>query len=453
MKINPKFQALIPPLSPEEFSQLEANIIADGCRDPLVTWSEGVHGTCKTCGEHFGFVPSDLTHCNKCNHHYSVGLSGGVCGNCHSPISKPCLTEISIDCTLIDGHNRYAICQKHGIEFDTKPMQFEDEDAAMVWIIRNQFGRRNLPPYTRAELALKLEPLLRKQAKENQGTRTDIQQKSAECLKPLDTRKELARVANVSHDTITKVKAINQNGSADDIAALRAGLKSINEVAIKLKKEARAVELGEQRAEVAKAGASIKPSDRWQVQCADMATWTTDKKFDFIITDPPYPKEFLQLYETLAIRSNDWLKDGGMLVAMCGQSYLNQIYEAMSKHLTYYWTACYFLPGQPTPLRQVNVNTTWKPLLIFTKGKYRGKIFGDVFRSDGNDKDHHKWGQSESGMLDIISKLVLPGQSVLDPFCGAGTTGVAALRHGCLFDGIELDKDNANISKKRMNEI
>ena len=83
---------------------------------------------------------------------------------------------------------------------------------------------------------------------------------------------------------------------------------------------------------------------------------------------------------------------------------LNEIYEMMSRHMAYYWTACYLLPGQPTPLRQVNVNTSWKPLLIFQKGKYTGKIFGDVFKSDGNDKDSHKWGQSVSGMFDIVSK-------------------------------------------------
>jgi len=73
-----------------------------------------------------------------------------------------------------------------------------------------------------------------------------------------------------------------------------------------------------------------------------------------------------------------------------------------------------------------------------------------VFKSEGNDKEHHKWGQSESGMLDIVSKICLPGQSILDPFCGAGTTGVAAIRHGCFFDGIDIDETNVNISKARL---
>jgi site-specific DNA-methyltransferase (adenine-specific) len=232
----------------------------------------------------------------------------------------------------------------------------------------------------------------------------------------------------------------------DQFEKVRKGVASLHEA----QKSVQATRRYEQRIEIAELGKNVKPSDRWAIQWNDIEHAEYKKQFDFIITDPPYPKEFLPLYETLAIRANDWLKDGGLLVAMCGQSYLNEIYAMMSKHLTYYWTAAYLTPGQPTPLRQVNVNTTWKPLLIFRKGEYKGKIFGDVFVSDGNDKSMHKWGQSESGMYSIISKMCLEGQSILDPFCGAGTTGIAALKHGCFFDGIEKEQENVEISHGRL---
>jgi site-specific DNA-methyltransferase (adenine-specific) len=55
-------------------------------------------------------------------------------------------------------------------------------------------------------------------------------------------------------------------------------------------------------------------------------------------------------------------------------------------------------------------------------------------------------------MFDIVSKICLPGQYVLDPFCGAGTTGIAALEHGCLFDGLELEAENVKISKARLHD-
>ena len=138
-------------------------------------------------------------------------------------------------------------------------------------------------------------------------------------------------------------------------------------------------------------------------------------------------------------------------MAMCGQSYLDKIYAMLSAELEYYWTCAYFLPGQPTPLRTRQVNTSWKPILVYgLSPKYDGKIFGDVFKSDKNDKDYHKWGQSETGMLSIISQVFVPGTSIFDPFCGAGTTGVAALAHGCTFAGIDIDEQNVNISRARL---
>lgn len=86
--IDNEFRALIPPLSTEERAQLEANILADGCRDPLVVW-----------------------------------------GN-----------------TLIDGHNRHEICTKHGLPFKVVSRDFPDREAAMDWMDANQLGRRNITP-------------------------------------------------------------------------------------------------------------------------------------------------------------------------------------------------------------------------------------------------------------------------------------------------------------------
>ena len=88
-------------------------------------------------------------------------------------------------------------------------MEFPDRDAVKQWIILNQFGRRNLSVYDRSVLALKLKPIIAEKAKANQGTRTDICQKSD---KSIDTKKELAKTAGVSHDTIHKVETIQNSG-------------------------------------------------------------------------------------------------------------------------------------------------------------------------------------------------------------------------------------------------
>jgi hypothetical protein len=80
-----------------------------------------------------------------------------------------------------------------------------DADAAKVWIIRNQFGRRNITPFTRVELVLLLEPLPQNSAK-------------------ADTREELAKLSGVSHDTIARGKVIQAKVSEEVKAALAATL-------------------------------------------------------------------------------------------------------------------------------------------------------------------------------------------------------------------------------------
>jgi len=170
--INDKFKELIPPLSAEEFAQLEFNLIQDGCREPLVLWS----------GRNI----------------------------------------------LIDGHNRHQICDANGIYFDTIELDFESEREVEIWIIRNQFGRRNIPSFVRAELALKLKPKIAEKAKENKGNNQySILQNSAES-KPVDTRKELASIAGVSHDTINKVERILDCADDETKQKLRSGEVSVN---------------------------------------------------------------------------------------------------------------------------------------------------------------------------------------------------------------------------------
>jgi len=173
VSINPKFKNLIPPLTQDERKQLEENILDEGIREPLITWN-------------------------------------GV---------------------LIDGHNRYSIAKKFGLEFQTKEMDFENESDAEIWIIKNQFGRRNLSKYDRSILALRLKPVIAERAREKQvGTlkQNAVNQKSDE-RKELNTTKEIAKLAGVSHDTIHRVETIEASGNDKVREKLRSGEISINE--------------------------------------------------------------------------------------------------------------------------------------------------------------------------------------------------------------------------------
>lgn len=69
---------------------------------------------------------------------------------------------------IVDGHNRYSICQKHDIPFEVKELEFESQDDVIMWMLRAQLGRRNLSPLQRVRIVEKYRPLYKKKAKENQ---------------------------------------------------------------------------------------------------------------------------------------------------------------------------------------------------------------------------------------------------------------------------------------------
>jgi len=228
-------------LTEEEYRQLEENILRDGCRDALVVWAEPPNsGKCPECGHDVlrlckfydvNYVTDRFGHESK---EYEA-VHEWICGAISDPVGSEHFPEtplrgdqfcdmdedgcgefypVEIEClVLIDGHNRMKICEQHGLSYRwDNILTFRSRDEAKAWIIRNQFGRRNIQPYQRAELALELEPLIAKKAKENQE-RSGREfgkgcQKSDEPIEPVDTKREVAKVAGLSHDTIAKAKKI-----------------------------------------------------------------------------------------------------------------------------------------------------------------------------------------------------------------------------------------------------
>jgi 16S rRNA G966 N2-methylase RsmD len=341
---------------------------------------------------------------------------------------------------ILDGRNRFRACTELGIRPLTTEYQ-GDEASLTAFVISLNLHRRHLNASQRALVAAKLANMPLGGAVYRSATlRTET---------PMVSQTDAAKMLNVSERSIQTAKAIEQ-AAPQLLPKIAAGTMTLGAA----EKEVRAQARKEERVTMAAASAALQPTDRWQVEVADIRTYNPGRQFDFIITDPPYPREYLPLYEVLAERAREWLKPGGLLIAMCGQSYLDQVYASMSKHLTYYWTSCYLMPGQPTGLRHKQVNTSWKPLLVYSvDGNYKGKTFGDVYTSPGPEKGGHEWQQSVDGMLAIMRQVCLPGQSIFDPFLGAGTTGVAALKHGCTFHGIDVDGLSVNLSKGRLAEV
>ncbi|MBE6909355.1 MAG: hypothetical protein E7474_07260 [Ruminococcaceae bacterium] len=172
LTIDPEFADLIPPLQDAELSVLTDSILANGCEMPLVVWNG----------------------------------------------------------TIVDGHNRYRVCRENGVPFAVEEKAFDSREAAEIWIIRNQLGRRNLSDFQRCELVLPLEERLKAEAQKRKlsgkGLLPDHVPNLAHGLER--TRDALAEMAGVSHGSLDKAKRIMESADEETKDRLRRGELSIH---------------------------------------------------------------------------------------------------------------------------------------------------------------------------------------------------------------------------------
>jgi 16S rRNA G966 N2-methylase RsmD len=174
---------------------------------------------------------------------------------------------------------------------------------------------------------------------------------------------------------------------------------------------------------------------------------------DAIITDPPYPKEYLHLYGELAQFAAKVLKPGGSLLAMAGVHYLPQVLERMTPHLNYQWTISYHMPSRQRKEWHRKAKNTWKPILWFVKGNYEGKWIKDYLLAGPVEKTFHPWQQSVAVFEALIDMVTRPGDTIIDPCFGWGTLGEAAIRTNRKFWGIEIDPKTLATAEKRLERV
>jgi DNA modification methylase len=394
MEIKEEFKNLIPALSVEEYAQLEANILEEGIREPIITWN--------------GFI--------------------------------------------IDGHNRFSIAQRFDLEYKTTSKYFSSEESVKEWMILNQFGRRNLSNYQRSVLALELEEVFSKKAKENivienKNRSTD----SAKLPKrdSVDTRKELSKVAQVGERTLGMVKTIQEKAPEEVKAKLATGEVSINAAYKEIKKEEKKEEKIQERKKLAEEGAKKEIEIDFRLgDFEEIFADLPDGSIDCIITDPPYPYEFIEVWTKLSRFAKRVLKPNGYCIAYSGQMYLPEVMQRMSEHLDYYWTFAVYHEGQTQIVNGINLMCRWKPVLIFQNGKKKiENTFQDYFISENREKNGHDWQQSKSGVGYLIEMFTKPMDKILDPFAGSGTTIIAAIEKKRKVLAAEINENTYNIAK------
>ena len=182
--VNEELKAYIDPLTPEEYEALERSILAEGCRDALVLWGD----------------------------------------------------------VLVDGHNRYGICRKHGLPFNTvQNTRFQSMEDVHLWMIDQHLGRRSVSDFQRGVLALrKREIVAQRRAQAVAAPTPAAPAPEAPAAgsapvpaapEPLDTREAVAKAARLSSSQVVLIEKIQKQAAPELVAAVKAGTISINAAA------------------------------------------------------------------------------------------------------------------------------------------------------------------------------------------------------------------------------
>ena len=414
MQILQELEILIPLLTSEEFKQLERNILEEGIRDPLVTWN-------------------------------------GI---------------------LVDGHNRYRIAQEHDINYVTVEKEFTDMNAVKEWMIYNQFGRRNLPTYERGKLALRLKDIFSQKAKDNLkiygGNQYDAPCQKSDNIQKVDTKKELAKIANVSHDTINKIENIEAKASDEVKQKLSIGTMSINEAYKEIKKEEKQENLENKKKEYTeqyKTQIKVVP----EITCTDAVSYLKtfeDNSIDLLITDPPYAtdikdiKSFTKEWIEIALLK---VKANGRIY-ICSGAYPEEI-QAFTDVLLYQskfivdnpliWTYRNTLGVTPKMKYNLNYQLIWH-LYSNDSNELDTSITNEMFSvQDINAPDGrignrlHTWQKPDELANRLIRHGSKKGDLVVDCFACTATFLIAAAKFDRIAKGCDISEDNLEIAKQR----
>lgn len=240
LKIDPELRDLLPPLTGDEYKQLEKNIVENGFDKnfPIMEWH--------------GFI--------------------------------------------VDGHNRFSICKKHNIEYVVGTLGYDTKDEVMQWMLDIQLGRRNLSPIQRIAVAEKYRPIYERQAKERQATSTGgaipqltpnlVEAEKGRNRSNNETNAKLAQVAGVGKETYRMgAKVLNSNNEElkkrvlSGETSISAGYKELQSESKKVKSSDNLN--GEYNNESSTSQKS-KVSDEVKQICEDLKTEKTKEYLDSI---------------------------------------------------------------------------------------------------------------------------------------------------------------------------
>jgi len=430
LTIDETIRRTLIPLRDDELQLLEQSVLAEGIRDPLVAWNRN--------GEY----------------------------------------------VLLDGHHRYELAQKHGLTFSTIGMQFDSYEDAIQWVLQNQLARRNLTDEQRTLIIGRLY----NQMKLAQGRPPEDEKvvNFTTFSGSAATARHVGGMFGVGEKTVRNAaefaKAVDALAEVEPKAAEAVLLGKVPDAKTALPKVepdqlpqvAQILAMNQART-IKDAVRTIKHQSVQNQTHTNPTTqlpstiqlYTGDfreilatlppESIDAIITDPPYLQEYIPIFEPLAQLSARLLKPHGILAVMVAHLHLYEFMTELNKHLKYRWICTYHMDGPKATIPAAQFAAAWKPILIYTRPDARNLRFinSDYFHaanrtSDGITKEYHHWQQSLDGFTELVQRLSEPGDTILDPFIGSGTTALACLKLNRYCIGCDIDPNAITITTQRI---
>lgn len=189
----------------------------------------------------------------------------------------------------------------------------------------------------------------------------------------------------------------------------------------------------------------------------DFAWGPYEGRAAMVMADPPWLDDHAELRRPFVELAGRLLRPGGVVCCYTGTYGLPGWFEAFlaEKNLKYVWTVA-SVNQKDGKVRvhgkgKVPIQSAWRPILIYSKGEMEGgRVLFDVIQSSTQEKTHHPWQQPVEESLRLIKTFTKPGDLIIDPTCGSGSSGCACVIAGQGRRYLGLDRDPRSVRKAKL---
>ena len=365
---------------------------------------------------------------------------------------------------LLDGRNRVRACGDAGVRIESRTYEGDDP---IGFVLSLNLQRRHLTVGQRAMVATDVLPMYEEEAERRRvaARSANLRNEQTTTVDDRSARSDekAASSTGISGRSVSQAKRVRQHDieHGTDIAdQVRTGTLALDAAEKQVKR--RQAQIAEQEARevtIETVLSADAEGDRWRMLHGDFRERLADLpdgSVDLIVTDPPYPAEFLPLYSDLSKHAARVLTGQGIVACLTGQIFLPEVLARLGENLKYGWIYVQPLPrpelDDPGPTHQPNLETVGRVLERHMAVPRRIGWHPDTLDPSVRAKGQYRWQQDGTPAQHLIVELCPEGGTVCDPFTGTGAYGGATMAEGRRFIGIEADQERFDATVRRFTD-